>query len=101
LALSIGLLLVSSLLTVPEPAFAEPAADPTTLVNPFVGTGSGGEFVGSVNTFPGAVAPFGMVSWSPERLSVIGPGTAARVCTVLGRSNVDNGLPSVSWPATV
>jgi predicted alpha-1,2-mannosidase len=68
-ALGIGLLLVSSLLTVPEPAYAEPVTDPTALVNPFIGTGSGGEFVGSVNTFPGAVAPFGMVSWSPETSS--------------------------------
>jgi predicted alpha-1,2-mannosidase len=42
------------------------AADPTSLVNPFIGTGSGGDVVGSVNTFPGAVAPFGMLSWSPE-----------------------------------
>jgi predicted alpha-1,2-mannosidase len=45
------------------------AVDPTTLVNPFVGTGSGGEFVGSVNTFPGAAAPFGMLTWSPETTS--------------------------------
>jgi predicted alpha-1,2-mannosidase len=30
------------------------------LVNPFIGTSGGG------NTFPGAVLPFGMLSWSPE-----------------------------------
>lgn len=37
-----------------------PAADPTTLVNPFVGTQNFG------NTFPGASAPFGMVQVSPD-----------------------------------
>ena len=35
-------------------------ANLAALVNPFIGT-SGGE-----NTFPGAVAPFGMVEWSPD-----------------------------------
>jgi len=47
------------------PGFAEdPEAasrvDPTTLVNPLIGTAGGG------NVFPGAVLPFGMVSFSPE-----------------------------------
>ncbi|MGC9669007.1 GH92 family glycosyl hydrolase [Planosporangium sp. 12N6] len=37
-----------------------PPADPTTLVNPFVGTQNFG------NTFPGASAPFGMVQVSPD-----------------------------------
>ncbi|HCU51401.1 MAG TPA: alpha-mannosidase, partial [Micromonosporaceae bacterium] len=37
-----------------------PAADPVTLVNPFVGTQNFG------NTFPGASAPFGMVQVSPD-----------------------------------
>ncbi|MDR3700777.1 MAG: hypothetical protein P4L56_14125 [Candidatus Sulfopaludibacter sp.] len=37
--------------------------DPATMVNPFIGTANGG------NTFPGAVAPFGMVAWSPEEVS--------------------------------
>ncbi|HWO65697.1 MAG TPA: hypothetical protein VNO31_37255, partial [Umezawaea sp.] len=50
----------------PDP---ELVTNPTELVNPFIGTGSGGEHVGSVNTFPGAVAPFGMLSWSPETTS--------------------------------
>jgi predicted alpha-1,2-mannosidase len=68
-ASGIGVLLATSLLTTP-PATGDPQPDdPTTLVNPFIGTGSGGEFVGSVNTFPGAVAPFGMLSWSPETSS--------------------------------
>jgi predicted alpha-1,2-mannosidase len=34
--------------------------DPTTLVNPLIGTANGG------NVFPGAVLPFGMASFSPE-----------------------------------
>jgi putative alpha-1,2-mannosidase len=38
-------------------------ADPASLVNPFIGTTSGGD------TFPGADAPFGMVQWSPDTTS--------------------------------
>ncbi|HEY3775967.1 MAG TPA: lectin [Solirubrobacteraceae bacterium] len=34
--------------------------DPTTLVNPFIGTTNGGD------TFPGADMPFGMIQWSPD-----------------------------------
>ncbi|MFF3397573.1 GH92 family glycosyl hydrolase [Streptomyces sp. NPDC002659] len=41
-------------------AAAAPVADPTSLVNPFVGTQNFG------NTFPGASAPFGMVQVSPD-----------------------------------
>jgi predicted alpha-1,2-mannosidase len=36
------------------------ATDLAALVNPLIGTAAGG------NTFPGAVLPFGMFSWSPE-----------------------------------
>src|ERR1700683_3993663 len=45
-----------------------PAAvtDPAALVDPFVGTGSGGAVVGQVDTFPGADMPFGMIQWSPD-----------------------------------
>jgi predicted alpha-1,2-mannosidase len=45
-----------------------PAAvrDPAALVDPLVGTGSGGGVVGQVDTFPGADRPFGMVQWSPD-----------------------------------
>ncbi|HEY2698227.1 MAG TPA: GH92 family glycosyl hydrolase [Pseudonocardiaceae bacterium] len=41
-------------------------SDPTALVDPFVGTGSGGAVVGPVDMFPGAAAPFGMLNWSPD-----------------------------------
>ena len=41
-------------------AAGDPPADPTSLVNPFVGTQNFG------NTFPGASAPFGMVQVSPD-----------------------------------
>lgn len=41
-------------------ASAERTSDPAALVDPLIGTANGG------NTFPGAVAPFGMVAWSPE-----------------------------------
>ena len=39
---------------------AAKAAQPSTEVNPLIGTANGG------NTFPGAVVPFGMVQFSPE-----------------------------------
>jgi predicted alpha-1,2-mannosidase len=42
------------------PAAASAAADPTTEVNPFIGTQNFG------NTFPGASMPFGMVQVSPD-----------------------------------
>jgi predicted alpha-1,2-mannosidase len=59
--LLVGTLLPIGLGTVPT-AGAAPlqAVDPTTLVNPFIGTSGGG------NTFPGAAVPFGMVQWSPD-----------------------------------
>ena len=44
------------------------AADPSSLVNPFIGTTNGG------NEFPGAVLPFGMVSFSPEEVPLPGSG---------------------------
>src|SRR3954469_14728199 len=52
------------------PAAAAPATDFAKWVNPFVGTRPGGADHGTGggagNTFPGAVAPFGMVQWSPD-----------------------------------
>ncbi|MBY8876283.1 GH92 family glycosyl hydrolase [Actinacidiphila acidipaludis] len=41
-------------------------SDPAALVNPLIGTGSGGATVGQVDSYPGATAPFGMVSFSPD-----------------------------------
>ncbi|MFE2757641.1 GH92 family glycosyl hydrolase [Actinosynnema sp. NPDC059335] len=68
-AVVLALALVASATTATAQAQPSPVTDPTSLVNHFIGTGSGGEHVGSVNTFPGAVAPFGMLSWSPETTS--------------------------------
>jgi predicted alpha-1,2-mannosidase len=45
------------------------AAAPAALVDPMVGTGSGGAVVGQVDTFPGADLPFGMIQWSPDTTS--------------------------------
>jgi predicted alpha-1,2-mannosidase len=52
-------------------AEGSPAAvtNPAALVNPLVGTGSGGDVVGQVDTFPGADMPFGMLQWSPDTTS--------------------------------
>jgi putative alpha-1,2-mannosidase len=41
-------------------------SDPAALVDPMIGTGSGGATVGQVDTFPGATAPFGMLTFSPD-----------------------------------
>jgi len=41
-------------------------ADPASYVSPLIGTGSGGNVVGQVDTFPGASAPFGMLTFSPD-----------------------------------
>lgn len=52
------------------PATAAPDQDLAKWVNPFVGTRPGGADHGTGggagNTFPGVVAPFGMVQWSPD-----------------------------------
>ena len=56
-------------------AAAEAAVPPSTYVNPFSGTAAGapnfGTGGGAANTFPGAVAPLGMLAWSPQTI----PGT--------------------------
>lgn len=49
-------------------AAGQRAEDPATFVNPFIGTTNGG------NVFPGAVLPFGMVSFSPEEMPIPGSG---------------------------
>lgn len=41
-------------------------SDPSTLVNLFAGTGTGGVSPGSIGEFPGADVPFGMLQWSPD-----------------------------------
>jgi len=41
-------------------------SNPAALVDPFVGTGSGGAIVGQVDTFPAADMPFGMIQWGPD-----------------------------------
>ncbi len=70
-AVLLAVLLVLSV-TVPAKAstVASTRTDPTDLVNVFTGTLSGqpdfGTGGGAGNTFPGAVAPFGMLQWSPD-----------------------------------
>src|SRR5215204_1689628 len=43
-----------------RPAFADEVTDPVSYVDTTLGSANAG------NTFPGAVRPFGMLSWSPE-----------------------------------
>jgi predicted alpha-1,2-mannosidase len=50
-------------------ALALVAQNPAALVDPFVGTGSGGQTEGMINSFPGASMPFGMIQWSPDTTS--------------------------------
>ena len=67
--LSVAMLAAPSALAsiaVPDAGPAGLVSDPAALVNPFIGTGSGGAVVGPVDMFPGASAPFGMVAWSPD-----------------------------------
>ncbi|MFJ9349395.1 GH92 family glycosyl hydrolase [Streptomyces sp. NPDC101237] len=52
----------------PQPELVK---DPTAYVDPLIGTKNGGD------TFPGAVAPFGMLSWSPENTRGDATRTAA------------------------
>jgi len=54
-----------------DAASAAPAlvTNPAASVDPFVGTANAG------NTFPGAVAPFGMLAWSPDQSTVAADGT--------------------------
>jgi predicted alpha-1,2-mannosidase len=68
LVVSVAAALVTGLSAATGSAAAVPAStgDPASLVDPFVGTGSGGDVVGDVDTFPGASAPFGMVQFSPD-----------------------------------
>ena len=66
-----GMGLVIGAVVIPAGPAAQEAAtavDPVNMVDPFIGTAGGG------NTFPGAVVPFGMLSWSPENTR----GDAAR-----------------------
>jgi predicted alpha-1,2-mannosidase len=60
------------------------AADPAALVNPFIGTTNGG------NDFPGAVVPFGMVSFSPEEVPL--PGSRLVVAAPGGYEWRSNGV---------
>jgi predicted alpha-1,2-mannosidase len=43
-----------------------PVSDPAAHVDPMIGTGVGGQYVGPVDTFPGPDAPFGMIQWGPD-----------------------------------
>ena len=52
-----------------DPGGGSSAPDPAALVNVFIGTGNGGKVTGNVDMFPGAVVPFGMLSWSPTTRS--------------------------------
>jgi predicted alpha-1,2-mannosidase len=41
---------------------------PSALVDPFMGTGTGGASVGNIDEFPAADMPFGMVQWGPDTI---------------------------------
>ncbi|MFK4088819.1 lectin [Kribbella sp. NPDC020789] len=65
-------LVVAAAPPVVQAAAAPAITDPAQYVSPFVGTQEGdvdfGNGGGGGNTFPGAVAPFGMLQWSPDTL---------------------------------
>jgi len=61
----------AGLAVAPTATAAAPAlvTDPASHVNTLAGTGTGGSVVGSINNFPGASVPFGMVQFSPDNPS--------------------------------
>jgi predicted alpha-1,2-mannosidase len=71
LGIAVAAVLCVALAPVANAVTTTPAlvGDPTALVDPFIGTGSGGAVVGPVDMFPGAAAPFGMLDWSPDTTS--------------------------------
>ncbi|HZU50512.1 MAG TPA: GH92 family glycosyl hydrolase, partial [Sphingomicrobium sp.] len=71
-------------LAIPAFAAAPRDNDPASLVNPFIGTTNGG------NDFPGAVMPFGMVSFSPEETPL--PGSRLVVAAPGGYESRSNGV---------
>jgi predicted alpha-1,2-mannosidase len=75
----------TSLLLAASAIAARPGAhDRAGLVNPFIGTTNGG------NVFPGAVLPFGMVSFSPEEVPL--PGSRLIVAAPGGYEWRSNGI---------
>ena len=74
-------------------AAARAGTDPVALVNPFLGTRSGGPDFGTGggagNTYPGATLPFGMVQFSPDTFpdhDTLGAGYAYRDHVIRGFS---------------
>jgi predicted alpha-1,2-mannosidase len=65
-AAAIGILTSLLLPVVSTGPAAAATTDPASFVNPLIGTGSGGDIVGQVDSFPGAAAPFGMLTLSPQ-----------------------------------
>lgn len=61
-----GVLASATSATAAEPAWV---TDPASHVNTLDGTGIGGDVVGSINNFPGATVPFGMVQFSPDSIN--------------------------------
>ncbi|MET7639970.1 GH92 family glycosyl hydrolase [Streptomyces sp. NPDC005438] len=59
LGLAPGLALLLATAPVPPSAEAAESPSPADLVDPLIGSANGG------NTYPGAVLPYGMLSWSP------------------------------------
>lgn len=64
--MAIAALLVGATSAAAATPATAPVRDPARLVDPFVGTGNGGEQVGEINNFPGPGTPFGMLQWSPD-----------------------------------
>ncbi|WP_181408341.1 GH92 family glycosyl hydrolase [Schumannella sp. 10F1B-5-1] len=69
--LALALAAAGALATAPAPADAATTliTDPAATVDPLIGSSNAG------NTFPGAVAPFGMLAWSPDQSTVRSDGT--------------------------
>ncbi|MGN6374470.1 MAG: GH92 family glycosyl hydrolase [Sphingomonas sp.] len=79
-----ALLAATAVVALAAPALAATADGPAASVNPFIGTTNGG------NLFPGAVMPFGMVSFSPEEVAL--PGSRLEVAAPGGYEYRSNGI---------
>src|SRR6478736_7157567 len=61
-----------------HPRAATRPVAPSSLVNPFMGTGVGGTAVGQINASPAAAVPLGMIQWGPDTAPERAPGGGYR-----------------------
>ncbi|MFV0496384.1 GH92 family glycosyl hydrolase [Mycobacterium sp.] len=70
-AAAVPVLAVPLILGSPTAYDGEPllVVNPAKYVDTLIGTGTGGDWVGEINNFPGPAMPFGMVQYSPDTVN--------------------------------